>query len=172
MKIRKQVYELKIEDIEKYPYWEFCLDEEGEEGQDEATVKPFIATSENDSPAGVFIIAAAFVLSNGTKYEGYVYAYETFSEKDQNNIPVTQPHIITDKGQIPFWFGIIKPKEKQIKDFYVNMKQISSKVFPISYKSKYAINSMNVSGILDGFYYYSHEIQGWFRLKQIIKCKK
>ena len=37
---RKQVYLLSAEDFKSYPIWEFCLDEEGMEGQDEATVKP------------------------------------------------------------------------------------------------------------------------------------
>ena len=39
-RIRKQVYDLTAEDLRRYPLWEFCLDEEGIEGQDEATVKP------------------------------------------------------------------------------------------------------------------------------------
>jgi hypothetical protein len=37
MKIRKQVYELTTDDLELSPIWEFAADEEGEEGQDEAT---------------------------------------------------------------------------------------------------------------------------------------
>ena len=35
MKIRKQVYELTISDIEEFPVWEFASDEEGDDGQDE-----------------------------------------------------------------------------------------------------------------------------------------
>jgi len=40
MRIRKQVHELTIEDLEAHPAWQFALDEEAEEGQDEATVRP------------------------------------------------------------------------------------------------------------------------------------
>ena len=40
MKIRKQVYQLTLDDLERTPVWEFALDEEVEEGQDEATVRP------------------------------------------------------------------------------------------------------------------------------------
>ena len=39
-RIRKQVYLLTVEDLNDHPLWEFCPDEEGEEDQDEATVKP------------------------------------------------------------------------------------------------------------------------------------
>src|SRR5882724_9722481 len=39
--IRKQVYELTLEDLVAFPAWEFALDEEGEPDQDEATVRPF-----------------------------------------------------------------------------------------------------------------------------------
>lgn len=38
--IRKQVTDLRPDDLAPYPIWEFALDEEGEEGQDEETVKP------------------------------------------------------------------------------------------------------------------------------------
>jgi hypothetical protein len=40
MKIRRQVYELTTEDFQANPVWEFASDEESEEGQDEATVRP------------------------------------------------------------------------------------------------------------------------------------
>src|SRR5205814_561097 len=41
MKIRKQVYNLTAADLSEHPVWEFAEDEEGTEGQDEATVRPF-----------------------------------------------------------------------------------------------------------------------------------
>jgi hypothetical protein len=40
MKLRKQVYDLTTEDLDFAPIWEYAHDEEGEEGQDEATVRP------------------------------------------------------------------------------------------------------------------------------------
>jgi hypothetical protein len=42
MKIRKQVYDLTLDDLTRYPVWEYALDEEGEDGQDEATVRPVV----------------------------------------------------------------------------------------------------------------------------------
>jgi hypothetical protein len=48
MNFRKQVYELTVEDLRQHPVWEFALDEEGEEGQDEATVRPFVSSGSVD----------------------------------------------------------------------------------------------------------------------------
>jgi hypothetical protein len=42
MRIRKQACELTSQVFEPFSMWEFALDEEGEEGQDEATVRPFL----------------------------------------------------------------------------------------------------------------------------------
>jgi hypothetical protein len=40
-RVRKQVYDLTVADLEQHAVWEFALDEEGEEGQDEATIRPY-----------------------------------------------------------------------------------------------------------------------------------
>jgi hypothetical protein len=38
--LRKQVADLTPSDLREYPAWEFAIDEEGEAGQDEETIKP------------------------------------------------------------------------------------------------------------------------------------
>jgi hypothetical protein len=43
VRARKQVYELTLDDLGKFPVWEFRLDKDGAQGQDEATVRPFTA---------------------------------------------------------------------------------------------------------------------------------
>jgi hypothetical protein len=40
-KIRKSVTALTLEDLREHSVWEFALDEEGEPGQDETTVRPY-----------------------------------------------------------------------------------------------------------------------------------
>lgn len=67
MKIRKQVYELTLDDLRKSPVWEFALDEEGEEGQDEATVRPCEIPAPLDPADGPFIIRALFTLADGAQ---------------------------------------------------------------------------------------------------------
>ena len=72
MKIRKQVYELTLDDVGKFPVWEFALDEEGKEGQDEATVRPLKISGALDSSDGTFIVRAAFTLAGGSNMQGYL----------------------------------------------------------------------------------------------------
>src|SRR5687767_8162143 len=38
MRVRKQVYELTLDDFDKFPVWEFRLEEDG---KDESTVRPY-----------------------------------------------------------------------------------------------------------------------------------
>jgi hypothetical protein len=71
MKIRRQVYELTLDDLSKFPVWEFALDEEGEEGQDEATVRPYEVTGALDPSDGMFVVRASFTLADDSKMQGY-----------------------------------------------------------------------------------------------------
>ena len=50
---RKQVYELANSDFIRCPVWEFALDEEGAEGQDEATVRPYLYDGDLDPSLGM-----------------------------------------------------------------------------------------------------------------------
>jgi hypothetical protein len=43
MQVCKQDYDLSLNDLAQFPVWEYALDEEGYEGQDERTVRPYTA---------------------------------------------------------------------------------------------------------------------------------
>jgi hypothetical protein len=58
--IRKQVTDLRPDDLAPYPIWEFALEEEGEEGQDEETVKPRPDLDRADPAEGIFIVGTEF----------------------------------------------------------------------------------------------------------------
>jgi hypothetical protein len=61
MKVRKQVYELTNRDLLEAPVWEFALDEEGEEGQDEATVRPWARQEPLDPTDGMLCLVASCI---------------------------------------------------------------------------------------------------------------
>ncbi len=90
MKIRKQVYELTIEDLNRFPVWEFGLDEEGEEGQDEATVRPRKIKEPLDPSEETFIVRAVFTLVDRTILTGYL----TPSPEGDNGISTVSAHCI------------------------------------------------------------------------------
>ncbi len=70
MKIRKQVYQLTLDDLSKSPVWEFALDEEGEKGQDEAAVRPYGISGALDPSDGMFVVRAIFTLADGSRLQG------------------------------------------------------------------------------------------------------
>jgi ADP-ribose pyrophosphatase YjhB (NUDIX family) len=55
--IRKQVGDLTPSDLEHYPTWGFAIDEKGEEGQDEETVRPRPEVEFADPGEGLFVRA-------------------------------------------------------------------------------------------------------------------
>lgn len=150
MKIRKQVYELNQSDLDRFPVWEFALDEEGEENQDEATVRPWESAGPLDPADGMFVIRAKFILANDTEYFGYI----TPPVHGDLSISTIQPVIVTDHGQVMFWFGIIPPTSDMIHEAYALLGLKAEDVFPCRYASDVTVKDGPVAGTLNGFMYY------------------
>src|SRR5687768_12323434 len=103
---RKQVYDLSVADLDQHPVWEFALDEEGEEGQDEATVRPYDASGEVDPSQGMFIVRARFALADGTRASGYM----TPPVEGDSSLGTLQPAVVVPDGQVSFWCGMLAPE--------------------------------------------------------------
>jgi hypothetical protein len=147
--IRKQVYELTVADLQQTPVWEFALDEEGVEGQDEATVRPYASRGPLDMPEGAFIVRARFDLADGTTVSGFLTPpgldTETF------DLGIIQPVVVTRRGQVSFWHGIVTPKPQEIGESYSKLgKQSHQQVFPIRFESDVPLEKP-VSGKIPGF---------------------
>lgn len=147
-RIRKSVSELSREDLLRFSVWEFALDEEGEEGQDETTVRPFVACGELDPSAGMFVVRARFQLPDGTEMLGYL----TPHLPPDNGLNALQPVIVTEDGQVGFWWGVIEPPPTQLSDLYRRLGRASpSQVFPIRFSSDVSIAGGPVRGEVPGF---------------------
>src|SRR4051812_23572941 len=131
MKIRKQVYELTPADLERFPVWEYALDEEGEEGQDETTVRPFVATGKIDSADGPCMVRASFRLADGTAMAGFL----TPNAHAQIDLGMIQPVIVTDRGQVAFWCGVIEPDASHLAECYSILGRTAHEIFPVSFAS-------------------------------------
>lgn len=151
MRIRKQVYELTLSDLEQYPVWEFALDEGGEAGQDEATVRPFEHEPPLDPNEGLFIVLSDFVLADGTKEKGYLMA--PAQTEYYEDLGSTQPTIIRPGGQVGFWNGVGQPDAQEIARKYSLLGKSPEQIFPVEFTSSVEIVSGTVRGELDGFYY-------------------
>ncbi len=145
MHIRKQVYDLTAEDFRLYPLWEFCSDEEGLAGQDEATVKP---SDDHGVPAyspGAYVVATDFVFADGSAMEGYIY-----SGKPEDFGCIT-PIVFLKEERISFWFGRRPPSSQEIAAIYKLLDRNASEIFPIRFRTRVPINGDLMDGSLNGF---------------------
>ena len=146
--IRRQVYELTPADLERFPVWEFALDEEGEEGQDEATVRPYEATLPLDPSDGMFIVRATLTLSDGTSFKGYL----TPPVQGEAGLSTFQPAVVAPDGQVSFWCGMLVPPPDHIAKCYSLLGKASPKqVFPVRFGSDVPLIGGPIAGDIPGF---------------------
>jgi hypothetical protein len=146
-KLRKQVYELNISDLIRFPAWNFASDEEGILGQDEATVRPYLRTSA-DPGDGLMVIRARFTLSDGTELAGYVYPPPPNNPWD---LQLLQPVLLVEQGQIPLWFGMFPPPKGEFQRLLNMLGKTMEQVFPLIYESDVELVDAPVNGIVRGF---------------------
>ena len=147
-RVRRQVYELTPDDLERFPVWEFALDEEGEEEQDEATVRPFETSGPLDPTQGMFIVRASLTLSDGTRFKGYV----TPPVQGETDLGTFQPAVVVPGGQVSFWCGTIAPPPEDIAKSYSLLGKTSPEhVFPLRFESDVPLIGGPVAGEVPGF---------------------
>jgi hypothetical protein len=147
-RIRRQVYELTPSDLERFPVWEFALDEEGEEGQDEATVRPYEPNGPLDPADGMFIVRASLTLSDGTRLKGYL----TPPVQGEMGLSTLQPAVVVPSGQVSFWCGMIVPPPTHIAKSYTLLGKASpAQVFPLRFESDVSLVGGPIVGDVPGF---------------------
>jgi hypothetical protein len=161
MKIRKQVYELTVEDFETHPVWEFASDEESEEGQDEATVRPYSQSGPANAADGMLVVRALITLADGTQLKGYL----TPPPPRSNDIGSIQPEIVTPKGNVSFWYGVRKPSPEIISKAYEILGKESAGVFPVHFTSDVEVVGGPVAGTLNGFMYTDLKTKAVFEIR-------
>jgi hypothetical protein len=147
-RIRKQVYDLTAEDLERHTVWEFALDEEGDEGQDEATVRPYEPHGAVDPSEGMFIVRARLKLADGTWLSGYL----TPPVQGDSSLGTLQPAAVVSAGQVSFWCGMRPLEPAHIAASYARLgKSSASEVFPLRFESDVELVGGPVIGELPGF---------------------
>lgn len=144
---RKQVYELTLDDLSEFPVWEFKLDEDGAEGQDEATVRPHAASGPLDPAGRMFVVRAVFTLADGSKLRGYL----TPPVLGHEGIGTLQPIIVTDRGQVRFWCGTLAPDSKRLTRSYELLGKDAQRVFPLRFESDVELVGGPAKGSVPGF---------------------
>ena len=144
------MFELTAADFAAHPVWEFALDEEGEEGQDEATVRPFEQEGPVDPGDGMYVVAAAFTLADGSSAQGYLTPQPAGMQKPG----YIQPVILAPGGQVTLWYGLAKPGETELASAYARLNLPPASVFPVQFSSAVPLASGTLEGTLPGFGYY------------------
>ena len=147
MTTRKQIDQLTAADLDASPVWEFASDEEGEPGQDECTVRPFRSNGPIDASIGMFVIRATFTFADGSAAVGYL----TPPSEPDDDLGAIQPVIVTNDGQLIFWWGILEPPPDWIAGAYSKLGRDSADVFPIRFLSDIDSTHGPVSGTIPGF---------------------
>jgi hypothetical protein len=130
------------------PYGKFALDEEEEEGQDEATVRPYEPGGPLDPADGMFIVRARLRLADGTQVCGYL----TPPVQGDSSLGTLQPAVVVGTGQVSFWCGMLAPDQAQIAASYARLGRSSaSEVFPLRFESDVELVGGPVTGELPGF---------------------
>jgi hypothetical protein len=145
--VRKQVYELSLDDLSACPVWEFRVDEDGAPGQNEATVQPFAGEGPLDPAERMFVVRAVFTLADGTKMKGYL----TPPAKGREGIGSLQPIIVTARGQVRFWCGTAAPDSKRLAQSYALLGKNAQRVFPLRFESDVPLIAGPVRGSVPGF---------------------
>jgi hypothetical protein len=146
--IRRQVYDLTPADLERFAVWEYALDEEGNEGQDEATVRPYKLGEALDTAEGMFIVRASMTLADGTRFTGYV----TPSVQGGADLSSCQPAVVVQDGQVSFWRGMLALHPEDLFASYALLGKTSpDQVFPIKFESDVSIARGPVVGEVPGF---------------------
>jgi hypothetical protein len=140
--VRKQAGDLRPADLERFPIWEFAIDEEGLPGQDEETVRPRPDLDRGDPSEGLLLVRAEFVAADGTAFTGFV------TPATEPRISELQPTIVTDGGHVTFWFGIVPPRPGQIESSYRLLGKDAGTLFPLRFTSG------EQSGEVEGFQHY------------------
>ena len=121
------------------------MDEDGEEGQDEATVRPCEISDASDRSG--LIVRAEFTLADGTKMFGCL----TTPLSDDDGLGELQPVIITERGQVLFWHGVIAPKAEELVKSYAVLGKDAANVFPVQFASDVELFDAPFRGSIPGF---------------------
>jgi hypothetical protein len=146
-RIRKQVYELALSDLARFPIWEFNVDAESGHGQDESTVRPYTEPGVLNPAERMFVVRGVFTLADGTKMTGYF----TPPVRGQEGLSAMQPVIVTERGQVRFWCGTTAPDAKRLAQNYAFLGKDAHRVFPVRFESDVKLIGGPTRGSIPGF---------------------
>ena len=175
----KQESELTLADFLRHPIWigvhNYDVDEPWYEESDEETVRPWTGQLPFAETRGTALVAARFLLADGSVYPGYCCAVANDWDKPQ--VPVSgapqakalswsamhggvalsilllqSPTIFVGGRSFDFQLRVPELRRGYIREFYSALGKSPTDVFPIQFKAESGLASGIVSGTVDGFF--------------------
>lgn len=159
MRIRIQDYNPTFSDLISYPAWEYALDEEGVAGQDERTVRPYLAPPPLELSGVYLLVRASFVMVGGTNFKGYIKPVQTnwINQGDFMSAALPydfNPTIVLGREHISFQYGMKKPTREEMQRVYGFLGKKSNEISPIKFNADIKVQNCVCEGELDGFMYF------------------
>jgi hypothetical protein len=100
-----------------------------------------------DLSDGMFIVRAAFTLADGSKMQGYL----TTPVQGDDGLGTLQPVIVTERGQVLFWYGVLAPDTQALSESYKKLGRDATRVFPIQATSSVELAGGPIRATIPGF---------------------
>jgi len=134
-KTRKPANQLKVEDFSAFPVWEYAIDEEGVDGQDESWVRPVLSKfvpKESYSQ----LVFSRFRTNSGRDAHGYLVVTPTTSSL--TNLSHSGGAIVTPKGQafVAYFEGRMSEsmKNDSVQRISRALNVSVAEIFPLHYE--------------------------------------
>ncbi|MBY0114355.1 MAG: hypothetical protein K2Y21_16195 [Phycisphaerales bacterium] len=175
-RIRKYCPDITPEEWNAYPAWEFCIDEEGVPGQDEATMRPLVGAKRVQFPQFGGVVATDFRSACGKTYFGFVEPGDGLDDgwKADPTIVLPAPaRVETGNSKLDAYNQIVSNGHNQIR-FYVPAMQddVCRPYMDVAYRiletSADQMWPLRITPrIAIGGYPESWEIDGWLRYRGV-----
>ena len=151
----------------EFPVWEYALDEEEINDQDERTVRPCLERTPINLKGYYVIVRGSFFLADESEMKGLL---KPVSLNDSGFISSILPYdlspiLVTNTYQLHFCFGHKKPIPNKIAEKYRILGKTPNQVFPIKFRSDIEIINGITEGILEGFMYFDGGTKDFFTLQ-------
>lgn len=158
MRIRRNPGEFSAEDRRRWPIWEYALDEEGEPGQDETTMRP-VTDAHRVVPGDYRVVGAEFQLRDGRRFLGTIEPWasggsmsqldaEYVIEFDLGDVLVPKTVVLCGArvGKVPVeWF------DKWMFDMLARLGATFNQAFPIRVRPLAPVSGWPAEWELPGF---------------------
>jgi hypothetical protein len=84
----------------------------------------------------LFVVRTHFTLRDGTSHVGYSSPVPATDEAPDDLLGYLAPAIVTERGQVPFWFVVDSPPEPDfIRALYDRLARSRDQVWPVTFSA-------------------------------------